>query len=102
MKLQKLSCLLLYNLIRTMPGASLSEGSNRVWLLECQNQLSRRVGFSPFYYFVETIFPIAIIIGTWCLVEVEVDQIVVGNSLLSYELIQSFQALHLDMFEVSF
>ena len=85
-----------------MPRASLSEWSNRVRLLESQHKLSGRVRFSPFYYFVETIFPIAIIIGTWCLVEVEVDQIVVGNSLLSYELIQSFQALHLDMFEVSF
>ena len=85
-----------------MPGASLSEGSNRVWLLESQNQLSRRVGFSPFYYFVETIFPVAIIIGTGGFVEVEVDEIVVGNSLLSHELIQRFQALHLNMFEVAF
>ena len=84
-----------------MPRASLSEGSNRIRLLESQNKFSRRVGFSPFYYFVETIFPVAIIIGTGGFVEVEVDKIVVGNGLFSYQLIQRFQALHLNMFEIA-
>ena len=84
-----------------MPGTSLSEWSNRVWLLESQDKLSRWVRFSPFYHFVQAVFPVAIIIGAGGLVEIEVDEVVVGDSLFSYELIQRFQALYLNMFEVA-
>ena len=50
------------HLVWSVPGASFSERSNGIRLLECHYQLSAGVLLSPFDDFVQTVLSVTIII----------------------------------------
>ena len=88
-------------LVRPMPRSSLCKGSDGIRSPKSKDKFSGRVALSPLDDLVQTIFPVSIVVSTGSLVEVEVDQVVVGQCFLLDEIIHCIKTLHLYVFEIT-
>ena len=61
-----------------MPRSSLCKGSDGIRSPESKDKFSGWVALSPLDDLVKTIFPVSIVVSTGSLVEVKVDEIVIG------------------------
>ena len=89
-------------LVRSMPWSSFFERSNSVRLLEAHDELFGRIISGPFYNFVQTIFPVSIVICTRSLVEVKIEKVVIRQHFLLHKLIHGVQTVHFYVLQISF
>ena len=85
-----------------MPRSSLCKGSDGIRSPKSKDKFSGRVALSPLDDLVKTVFPVSIVVSTGSLVEVEVDQVVIGQCSLLDEVIHFIKTLHLYVFEITF
>ena len=84
-----------------MPRSSLCKGSDGIRSPKSKDKFSGWVVLSPLDDLVKTIFPVSIVVSTGSLVEVEVDQVVIGQCSLLDEIIHCIKTLHLYVFEIT-
>ena len=84
-----------------MPRPSLCKGSDGIRSPESKDKFSGRVALSPLDDLVKTVFPVSIVVSTGSLVEVEVDQVVIGQCSLLDEVIHRIKALHLYVLKIT-
>ena len=84
-----------------MPRSSFGKGPDGVRSSESKDEFSGWVALSPLDDLVQTVFPVSIVVGTGGLVEVEVDQVVIGQGFLLDEVIHGSKTLNFYVLEIT-